>query len=118
MNQQISELITRIKVLEEELEAEFSKKRDEFHFIVEKKRIRFAEEIIQVQKRFKTGIIRYVVEAHPLNIITAPVIYAGFLPFLLLDLFVTLYQTVCFPVYGIPRVTRGDYLIFDRTELP
>jgi hypothetical protein len=118
MNQKIGELITSIKVLEEELEAELGKRRDEFHFIVEQKRIRFAEEIIQVQKRFKTGIIRYMIEAHPLNIITAPVIYAGFLPFLFLDLFVTLYQTACFPVYGIPKVTRGDYMIFDRTDLP
>ncbi len=56
--------------------------------------------------------------AHPFNIITAPVIYAGFLPFLLLDLFVSLYQTVCSRVYGIPKVIRGDYLIFDRTDLP
>ena len=36
---------------------------------------------------------------------------------LLLDLFVAVYQTVCFPGYGIPRVHRSDYLAFDREQL-
>lgn len=117
MNQNISDLIGRIKALEEELEHEFSKRREEFHFIIENKRIRFAEEMIAIHKRLKTGIIRYILDAHPLNILTAPIIYAGFIPFLLMDLFVTVYQTVCFPVYGIPKVRRSDYLVFDREEL-
>jgi hypothetical protein len=118
MNQNISDLIDRIKALEEELEKEFEKGRAEFTFIIENKRIRFAEEMIQVHKRLKTGLVRYIIGARPLNILTAPIIYAGFIPFLFLDLFVTLYQAICFPVYGIPKVCRADYLIFDREELP
>ena len=47
-----------------------------------------------------------------------PVIYIGWVPFLLMDLFVTVYQAVCFPVYGIPKVRRSDYLVFDREDLP
>ena len=50
-------------------------------------------------------------------ILTAPAIYALIIPFLLLDLFVMLYQAACFPVYGIPRVRRSDYLAFDRGQL-
>jgi len=50
-------------------------------------------------------------------ILTAPVIYALIIPVLLLDVFVAVYQTVCFPVYGIPRVRRSDYLAFDREQL-
>ena len=38
-------------------------------------------------------------------------------PFVLLDLFVTIYQAVCFPVYGIPKVERRTYLVFDRHHL-
>ncbi len=57
-------------------------------------------------------------EAHPFNVLTAPVIYSGFVPLLVLDLFVTLYQAACFPVYGIPRARRGDYMVFDRGDLP
>jgi hypothetical protein len=35
----------------------------------------------------------------------------------LLDLFVSMYQAVCFPVYGIPKVRRNDYLVIDRKKL-
>jgi hypothetical protein len=39
------------------------------------------------------------------------------LPFLLLDAAVAIYQLVCFPIYGIPKVRRKDYLVFDRGRL-
>jgi hypothetical protein len=52
-----------------------------------------------------------------LTVLTGPVIYAGFLPMLLLDLFLTLYQALCFSVYGIPKVKRSDYLIYGRGRL-
>lgn len=118
MTHQIDELIRRIKELQEELETEFKQKREEFQFVIEKKRIRFAEEVARQQRRLKTGLFRYLIEARPLNILTAPIIYAGFIPFMALDLFLFIYQTICFPVYGIPKVKRADYLIFDREDLP
>src|SRR5690606_4297571 len=39
------------------------------------------------------------------------------IPAVLLDIIVTLYQWTCFPVYGIPRVVRGDYIVLDRHYL-
>jgi len=118
MANRIDELIEEIRKLEEELEAEFKRKREEFHFIVEQRRVRFAEEVMRLQQQLKTGLFRYLTRAHPLNILTAPVIYSGFVPFALLDLFLWVYQTACFPIYGIPRVKRSEYLIFDRDDLP
>ena len=52
-----------------------------------------------------------------LVIVTSPLIYACVLPFLLVDASVALYQFVCFPIYGIPKVPRKDYLVFDRGVL-
>ncbi len=118
MPQTIDDLIRRIKELQEELEVEFKKKRDEFEFIIEKKRVRFAEEVARQQRRLKIGWFRYLIKSRPLNVLTAPVIYAGFIPFMILDLFLWLYQSICFPVYGIPKAKRSDYLIFDREDLP
>ncbi len=118
MPQNIDDLIQRIKELQEELEVEFKKKRDEFEFIIEKKRVRFAEEVARQQRRLKIGWFRYLIKSRPLNVLTAPVIYAGFIPFMILDLFLWLYQSICFPVYGIPKAKRSDYLIFDREDLP
>lgn len=118
MTPQIDELIHRIMELQEELEVEFNKKRNEFQFIIEEKRVRFAEEVARQQRRMKTGWFNYVIKARPLNILTAPIIYGGFVPFILLDIFLWLYQLICFPIYGISRVKRGEYLYFDREDLP
>lgn len=118
MTDQIDELIRRIKELEEELENEFKNKRDDFQFIIEKKRVLFAEEVARYQRQMKTGLFRYIAQSQPLNILTAPIIYTGFVPFMMLDFFLFLYQTVCFPIYAIPKVKRSEYLVFDREDLP
>ena len=68
-------------------------------------------------RRLKTGVLRYLAQARLRNLISAPFIYAVFLPLLLVDLAVTGYQGLCFPLYGIPRVRRRDYFIFDRNSL-
>jgi len=118
MTHRIDELIQKIRELEEELEIESKRKREEFEFVIEEKRVRFAEEVMRLQRRLKTGLYHYIARARPLNILTAPVIYSGFVPFLLLDLFLWIYQAACFPIYGVPKVRRSAFLVFDRTDLP
>jgi hypothetical protein len=66
-----------------------------------------------LQSQTVSSILKYKL----LQIITAPFIYLCFVPTLAMDLIVTLYQRVCFPLYGIPVVTRGDYVIIDRHKL-
>ena len=117
MDQNISSLIGRIKSLEEELEAELSKKREELRFSIENRKVRFEKEIIREHKRLKTSLLSYIAQAELKHILVAPVVYSLIMPFLLLDLFVTVYQLVCFPLYGIPKVKRADYLVFDRHNL-
>ena len=118
MSDKISELIAKIRLLQEEMEQEFRLNREHFHFIIDKKRILFSEEVARQQRRFKTSLFRYLRRARLLNLLTAPVIYSGIIPLLLLDLFLFVYQRLCFPIYGIPYVRRADYLVFDRTDLP
>jgi hypothetical protein len=38
-------------------------------------------------------------------------------PIALLDLWITVYQVICFPVYGIVKVRRAGYIVFDRHHL-
>lgn len=66
---------------------------------------------------YKKSLWPYLRDVHPLVILTAPVIYACAIPFFMLDLAVTLYQVICFPVYGIAKVRRADHLVFDRGRL-
>lgn len=50
--------------------------------------------------------------------LSAPFIYLLIVPFLFMDLSVTLYQQICFRLWGIPRVKRGAHVILDRHDLP
>src|SRR5579863_21027 len=78
---------------------------------------RFAPETRREHHLLKTPLWKYLRRVRPLVLLSVPIIYLCAIPFLLLDLFVALYQAICFPVYGIPKVRRGDYLIFDRGRL-
>jgi hypothetical protein len=86
--------------------------------VVDERRVRFSGEIAAIQRRSKTGLFPYVTGATVLTVLTAPVLYLGIVPLVLLDLFVNGYQAICFPVYGIPKVKRSDYVILDRGDLP
>lgn len=58
-------------------------------------------------KRF--GVLRMLV--------TAPFIYAVFVPLFVLDVFITIYQWVAFPFYNIPSVDRRKYINFNRGKM-
>jgi hypothetical protein len=117
MNPKISELLDRIQQMELEIELEMKRKRTELQADFEETRVRFEREVLEQQRRFKTGVISYLLTANLLSVLTAPVIYALFLPMVMLDLSVTIYQHICFRAYGIPRVKRGDYFVYDRAHL-
>jgi len=65
----------------------------------------------------KLGIIALIKRSRPINLLTGPIIYSMFFPIALLDLFVSFYQWTCFPIYGITKYSRSNYIIFDRQEL-
>ncbi|MGZ3319880.1 MAG: hypothetical protein ACXU9C_02755 [Xanthobacteraceae bacterium] len=117
MNPKIAALTTKIQILEAELEAELAQRRAELRVGLEKGRALFEEEILRRHRELRTRLSTYVLNARPSVVLTAPIIYAVIVPLVLLDLFVTVYQSVCFPVYGIPKVRRREYLIFDRHHL-
>jgi hypothetical protein len=101
--------IPSVEELEEEIKFGF--------YEIRKGKVWFSEEIKREQRRLKTSLFRYIVHSRFLAIVTAPFIYACIIPFGLLDLFVSTYQAVCFPVYGIPKARRRDYMAIDRNKL-
>ncbi|MGE0358071.1 MAG: hypothetical protein AB7P08_14300 [Burkholderiales bacterium] len=114
MRPPLEELLARIRALQEEVEEVCREARDD----LDRQREALAGEFLRRQRLLKRSLLRFVLGARPLVVLTAPVIYAGWIPFLLMDLFVSLYQAACFPVYGIPKVRRADYLVFGREDLP
>jgi hypothetical protein len=117
LDSRIGELVDTIHRLEVELELELAKRRTELAFAVRGRVVQFEETILRRHRQLKTGLASYLLGSRPLLVLTAPVIYAPLAAFLLLDGLVTAYQWICFPIYGIARVSRHDYLIFDRYHL-
>jgi hypothetical protein len=114
VHKNINELLARIHELEDELEDQYRQTREEWA----QRKLELAEEFQRQQRRYKTGLFRFLLRSRLLVALTAPIIYLGWIPFLLMDFFVTLYQFICFPIYRIPKVRRCEYLVFDREELP
>jgi len=70
------------------------------------------------QQALKIGLHRYLLASGVMAVLTAPFIYIVVLPIAALDAFASLYQSICFRVYGLARVRRRDYVVFDRHKLP
>lgn len=117
MTVQLDLLTEKLRSLEAEIEAEVTKRREELRFHLENRRIVFEREVLRIHREIKTRASRYLIDANPLMILSAPVIYSLVIPIALVDLWVMAYQAVCFPMYKIPKVRRRDYLVFDRHHL-
>jgi len=117
MPPQIDELMEKLRDVQAQIEVEMAKRREALRYHMENRRIVFEAEVLRVQKAIKVSLGRYIRNANPLIVLTAPVIYSLIIPFALVDLWVMAYQAICFPVYGIEKVRRRDYLVFDRHHL-
>ncbi len=111
------DLLNRIKSLEHEIEDTLEAKARTFRYHWAEGRVRFEKEVLREHKRWKVRLRSYLAQSRLPAALSAPVIYSGFIPFLLLDAFLTVYQGICFPIYGIPKVRRRDYIVFDRARL-
>lgn len=117
MTLQLDLLTEKLRSIEAEIEAEVTKRREELRFHLENRRIVFEREVLRIHREIKTRASRYLIDANPLMILSAPVIYSLVIPIALVDLWVMAYQAVCFPIYKIPKVRRRDYLVFDHHHL-
>jgi hypothetical protein len=77
----------------------------------------FSQEMRAEQNRQRSSLWQYMQSSRFFVGLTAPFIYGCIIPFVLIDLFISIYQFVAFPLYGIPKVRRADYVVFDRGKL-
>jgi hypothetical protein len=117
MNPIITELLDHIRRIEEDIEREAKRRRAELHADFENKRVAFEHEVLEQQRRFREGILKYLGGASWRDLVCAPIIYSVFLPLVFIDLVVTIYQYLFFSLYKLPRVSRRDYFVFDRAQL-
>ena len=117
MPNQIEVLIEKIRELEAELEIALANRAEELRLRILDGKIEYTNDILAAHRALKKSLLKYVLDSSPLKILTLPFIYGIAPPLVLLDASVSLYQFVCFPVYGIPKVNRKDYLVFDHSNL-
>ncbi len=106
-----------LSALQAELDAELEERRADLRYRLERGRVVFDREIRARHRAARIRLSEFLAGARPMVILTAPVIYALILPFAILDLCVTLYQAICFPVYRIAKVRRADHIAFDHRHL-
>jgi len=117
MPSRLDELLEHIARLEHEVEAELNRARVQWRYRIEAGRVRFEHDVRLAHQRLKQSIPRFLRESRILNLLTAPVIYSMVVPIALLDLWISLYQAICFRAYGIARVRRSTYIVIDRQHL-
>ena len=117
MNDPIQQLLEQITALEDDLRKALGEQQSTVFFQIKGKRIEFEQSIKQTHRRLKQNFFRWLVTNRPQNLITGPIIYSMIIPLVVTDVFVSFYQMVCFPIYGIKKVRRADYIIFDRQQL-
>jgi hypothetical protein len=117
MPSRVDDLVERLAHLEHELELELNRTRAEWHYRIDAGRVRFEHEVRRAHQLLKQGIPRFLRESPPLNLLTAPIVYSLIVPIALLDLWISVYQAICFRAYGIARVPRSAYIVIDRQQL-
>ena len=103
--------------IESEFETELAEQRERFRYTLHRGKVRFERDIRELQRRYRVGLVKYIVGAPLGFILSAPLIYGLIVPLVFLDAAVTLYQHVCFRICGIPLVRRRDHIIVDRQHL-
>jgi hypothetical protein len=103
--------------LEEDLRVALHEQETGALFQIKGKRVEFEHSIKETHRRLKSGFLHWLLTYRPQNLLTGPIIYGMIVPLVMLDLFVTFYQASCFPIYRVPKVSRGDYIVLDRQQL-
>lgn len=117
MNEKINRILGQMAELEDELRSAVQEQESRMFFQIKGKRVEFERTVRDAHRKLKMNFFRWLVTNRPQNLITGPIIYSMAIPLLMLDLCVSFYQWTCFPIYGIKKVRRADYIVYDRHQL-
>jgi len=117
MDSKIKKILVRIDELNDSLKKEHIRLSKKYGFYVQKKKVIFFEKIRKQNKRFRMPAWKYAFPKSLRHLISIPFIYSMIIPAVILDVFISIYQLAAFPLYGIPRVKRSEYIVYDRRFL-
>jgi hypothetical protein len=117
MSSYVEYATARIRQIEGALSRDARAQQRRWRYRVRRGRVWFDEEVRDAHKQLKQSIAAFLRDSSILSLLTTPIIYSLALPFVLLDLWVSVFQWTCFPIYGIARVRRRSYFVVDRHKL-
>ncbi len=117
MTQRMQHLAHEIVRLQAELDREIEARRRALGVEISGRIVGFERGVLDAQRRLRISTARFVAQSDLVSWLTAPVIYSLIIPLVIVDLWVSLYQAVCFRAYGIERVRRSDFILLDRRHL-
>ncbi|NIW25352.1 MAG: hypothetical protein GWN29_12735 [Gammaproteobacteria bacterium] len=113
----IREVLEEISRLEQELGHIIQSKQEQLRYRIEGSKIRFEQAVRESHARLRKNLPQWLRESSPRNVLSAPFIYAMIVPFVILDICLTVYQAICFRLYDVPRVERSQFIVIDRHSL-
>lgn len=117
MDERIEQLVENIKGLEDELRTLLYEQQSKLFKATENGKVEFEKAVKDAHKQLKIGLFHWLRTSELKHIISIPFIYGFIVPVLFFDIGVTVYQVVCFRLYGINRVERSRYIVIDRHRL-
>lgn len=110
MNPQIQEFLDRIQQLEAAIEEEAKLRRQQWQADFEEHKVRFEQEVLAQQKKFKAGLLGYVFTAEWRSWLCVPFIYPVLLPMVLLDAFSRLISGFVFHSFACLGSNEAHFL--------
>lgn len=117
MKDKLDSLLEQMRLLEREVWGGMKRKEQESFYEVSQGKVRFTAEALARHMKLSKRFASYIRGSSFRVLATTPVIWACLIPVALIDLAMTVYQAICFPIYGIPKVNRHDYIMLDRRRL-
>ena len=68
-------------------------------------------------RRHRAPLLTYVLRSDIPTLLTTPVIYSLIVPFVVVDVWVSIYQAVCFRAWRLAPVRRREFFTVDRRKL-
>ena len=91
--------------------------KEKYGFSFDRWKIIFAEKYREYNKKFKISVLKYIFFIKFKHLLSIPFIYMVFIPVVILDIVLFIFQQTCFRLYGIPLIKRSDYIVYDRAYL-
>lgn len=110
-------LLFEIRDLENSVVDRLMRREEEDAFQVNDRTVALKNDIVKSHKGLRISVWRFLYEASATSYLIAPLIYFMIFPAVIVDFSVSVYQMVCFPILGISKVNRSDYVVLDRRKL-